>query len=180
MSIETDPLPNPPQYAPPVDTITGKFSQAWSAWILVLYRKVNVINSTLANLSAVVSSGVVSSNGTGTFISRTITGTAGNVSVVNGTGISGNPTIDLIVTGIAAGTYERVTVDTFGRATAGSNTPAAPLSSTVAALGTATLALRSFATDSTVTTTAGIGAIVVGGGANGVPVYADGTNWRIG
>ena len=30
------------------------------------------------------------------------------------------------------------------------------------------------------TLTAGIGAIVVGGGANIVPVFCDGTNWRIG
>lgn len=35
-------------------------------------------------------------------------------------------------------------------------------------------------TDSNQTTTAGIGAIVATGGANIVPVYSDGTNWRIG
>lgn len=39
---------------------------------------------------------------------------------------------------------------------------------------------RDGVTDSTVTLTAGIGAIVAGGGANNVPVYCDGTNWRIG
>lgn len=36
---------------------------------------------------------------------------------------------------------------------------------------------REFVTDATVTTFA---SIVAGGGANGVPVYDDGTNWRIG
>jgi len=36
---------------------------------------------------------------------------------------------------------------------------------------------RSFVTDATVTT---FGTTVVGGGANSVPVYSDGTNWRIG
>ena len=36
---------------------------------------------------------------------------------------------------------------------------------------------RSFVTDATATTFA---SIVAGGGANGVPVYSDGTNWRIG
>lgn len=39
---------------------------------------------------------------------------------------------------------------------------------------------RSFVTDATATLTAGIGAIVVGGGANQVPVVCDGVNWRIG
>jgi hypothetical protein len=36
---------------------------------------------------------------------------------------------------------------------------------------------RSFVTDATATTFA---SIVAGGGANGVPVYSDGTNWRVG
>lgn len=36
---------------------------------------------------------------------------------------------------------------------------------------------RNFVTDATVTTFA---SVVVGGGANKVPVYDDGTNWRIG
>ena len=39
---------------------------------------------------------------------------------------------------------------------------------------------KAFVTDANATMTAGIGAIVVGGGANIVPVYCDGTNWRIG
>ena len=36
---------------------------------------------------------------------------------------------------------------------------------------------RSFVTDSSVTT---FGSVVAGGGANNVPVYSDGTNWRVG
>ena len=60
-------------------------------------------------------------------------------------------------------------------------------------VGTSTVALlaiaypaatsRGFRTcviDATQALTAGIGAIVAGGGANCVPVYSDGTNWRIG
>lgn len=39
---------------------------------------------------------------------------------------------------------------------------------------------RAFVTDATQAMTAGIGAIVAGGGANVVPVFSDGTNWRIG
>jgi hypothetical protein len=39
---------------------------------------------------------------------------------------------------------------------------------------------RGFVTNATATLTAGLGAIVAGGGTNKVPVYDDGTNWRIG
>lgn len=39
---------------------------------------------------------------------------------------------------------------------------------------------RAFVSDANATMTAGIGAVVAGGGANKVPVYCDGTNWRIG
>jgi hypothetical protein len=39
---------------------------------------------------------------------------------------------------------------------------------------------RATVSDATQTLTAGIGAIVAGGGANIVPVFSDGTNWRIG
>jgi hypothetical protein len=51
----------------------------------------------------------------------------------------------------------------------------------VANLGSAaTKGQRKFVTDSNAAMTAGIGAVVAGGGANNVPVYSDGTNWRIG
>jgi len=39
---------------------------------------------------------------------------------------------------------------------------------------------RATVSDATQTLTAGIGAVVAGGGANIVPVFSDGTNWRIG
>lgn len=48
---------------------------------------------------------------------------------------------------------------------------------TVASLPAGTAGQTSFVTDATATTFA---SIVAGGGANGVPVYSDGTNWRIG
>jgi len=37
-----------------------------------------------------------------------------------------------------------------------------------------------FVSDSTVTASGNFGTIVAGGGVNAVPVYSDGTNWRIG
>lgn len=49
---------------------------------------------------------------------------------------------------------------------------------TVAGLPSAgTVGRRSFVTDATVTTFA---SVVAGGGTHGVPVYDDGTSWRIG
>lgn len=54
---------------------------------------------------------------------------------------------------------------------------------TVAALGVPGVVgagARHAVTDANATLTAGIGAVVAGGGANVVPVFCDGTNWRIG
>jgi hypothetical protein len=51
---------------------------------------------------------------------------------------------------------------------------------TLPAAATAGAGATAFVTDSNATTTAGIGATVAGGGANKVPVYSDGINWKIG
>lgn len=53
----------------------------------------------------------------------------------------------------------------------------------IASLPTAAAAgagARATVNDSNATLTAGIGAVVAAGGANVVPVFSDGTNWRIG
>lgn len=50
----------------------------------------------------------------------------------------------------------------------------------VSALPAATATQRAFVNDSNVTAAGNFGAIVAGGGGNFCPVYADGTNWRIG
>jgi hypothetical protein len=52
---------------------------------------------------------------------------------------------------------------------------------TVATLPLATTAgQRAFVSDSTATASGNFGAVVTGAGTNKVPVYSDGTNWRIG
>ena len=113
----------------------------------------------LTAIAGLTAMGIIARTATGTAATRTITGTAGRIDVTNGTGSAGHPTIDL-VSGIAtASTYTSVTVDTYGRVTAGTNpttltgygiTDGQPLSADLTAIdalsGTAGL-LRKTATD---------------------------------
>jgi hypothetical protein len=80
-----------------------------------------VLDSDLQNISQLNTVGFLARTGTDAWATRIITGTAGNIEVTNGNGVSAPTTINLIATGIAPGTYKSLTVDAFGRATAGSN-----------------------------------------------------------
>jgi len=78
----------------------------------------------LAAVEGLSSTGFAVRTTTDTWAQRTVTGTSGRVSVTNGDGVSGNPTIDLstVITAAgpigAAGTVPIVTVDDYGRVTA--------------------------------------------------------------
>jgi len=90
----------------------------------------------LAALEALSVSGFAVRTGVDAWASRTIAGTAGRIAVTNGDGISGNPGLDL-ASGIATpGTYTSVTVDTFGRVTAGSSPSTAAENTTTAVTNT--------------------------------------------
>ena len=74
----------------------------------------------LAALEALNGTGFATRTAVDTWTQRTFTGTAGRVTVTNGDGVSGAPTIDLVSGIVAPGTYGLVTVDAFGRVTSGS------------------------------------------------------------
>ena len=73
-------------------------------------------DATLTALAAFNTNGLLTQTTADTFTGRTLTGTSGRVTVSNGYGVSGNPTIDLDVSGIIAGTYAGITFDAYGRA----------------------------------------------------------------
>jgi hypothetical protein len=76
----------------------------------------------LANFASASGTGLLTINGT-TVSQVTLTGTAGQISIANGNGISGNPTFSLNTTSVSAGTYTlpTLTVDAYGRLTSASN-----------------------------------------------------------
>ena len=91
------------------------------------------LGTELQGLSGLAVTGLIARTGSGTFSPRTITGTGSNISVVNGDGIAGNPTIDLVNAGTSVtGQFVSITTDTKGRVTA---TAAATQANITTALG---------------------------------------------
>ena len=77
------------------------------------------LDTGLQNLASYVSTGIVVATGADTWGSATITGTTGNIVVTNGTGVSGNPTINLDTLGTpVTASFVKITTDTFGRVSA--------------------------------------------------------------
>ena len=59
----------------------------------------------LKAIADLTTTGMISRTSGGAMATRTITGTATRISVSNGNGVSGNPTLDLITTAVTAGNY---------------------------------------------------------------------------
>lgn len=81
------------------------------------------ITTTLTNdlqaLEGLGSTGIAVRTAADTWAQRSIAGTAGRIGITNGNGVVGDPTIDLLTTGVTANTYTKVTVDVYGRVTTG-------------------------------------------------------------
>ncbi len=81
----------------------------------------------LAAVEGLTGSGIAARIGADTWVTRSITGTSGNIVVTNSDAVAGNPTIDLAAVG-TAGTFGSATAvpvfttDAFGRVTAVTNT----------------------------------------------------------
>jgi len=82
------------------------------------------LSNDLNAIEALNGTGFYTRIGADSWAARVMTGNAGRIIVTNGDGIAGTPTFDL-ATGVMAapGTYSSVTVDTYGRVTAGSTAP---------------------------------------------------------
>ena len=78
-------------------------------------------NTTITNLTNLTDTGILVQTSPGVFAARSVVGTAGTITVANGSGVSGNVTVGLATAG-TAGTYLSVTTDTFGRVTSGIST----------------------------------------------------------
>lgn len=78
----------------------------------------------LTAVAALSSTGLAVRTGSSTWTTRTLTGTAGRLTVTNGDGVSGAPTLDLATSGVSAGSYGSsnaipvLTLDAYGRVTA--------------------------------------------------------------
>jgi len=87
------------------------------------------LNNDLLGVENISTTGLAARTAANTWTTRTITGTASNISVTNGDGVSGNPTVNLITTAVVADTYGSsntvpvITVDAYGRITNATDTP---------------------------------------------------------
>ena len=86
-----------------------------------------------STLAAAAGTGLMVQTGVNTFSDVTIAGTASNIVVTNGSGVAGNPTINLATAGTpVTGQFVSITTDAYGRVTA---TAAATAANITTALG---------------------------------------------
>jgi hypothetical protein len=79
-----------------------------------------VNDADLDALAALSTTGMSVRTGSGTWVLRSITGTAGRIAITNGDGVAGAPTVDLVPVNpgsVVTGGSTKFTVDTYGRVT---------------------------------------------------------------
>ncbi|HEY9219545.1 MAG TPA: hypothetical protein VIO94_15970 [Phenylobacterium sp.] len=119
-----------PPLTVPIIASDGSVSQPWMLFFLAIEQVLGGYNTEGAQPASPVLTGLAELNATGglvaqldadDFTKRTITGTAGQIAVTNGAGVSGNPTIALAAVAGVSGVHASptsITVDGFGRITA--------------------------------------------------------------
>lgn len=86
------------------------------------------LGTELQGLSGLSTTGVIARTSSGTYAARTIAGTASNIVVTNGDGVSGAPTINLATAGTAiTDSFKKITTDAYGRVTASSSVAASDI-----------------------------------------------------
>lgn len=94
--------------------------------------EVQAYNSELVALAGVGTTGHVVRTAANTYAARTLQGNAGRVLVSNGSGVAGNPAIDLdTVTDAGGGSFRKFSRDTYGRVSGMSSVVAADLTALV-------------------------------------------------
>lgn len=63
-------------------------------WLFRFWAKYQIVQS-ITNVIAALGNGILAKTGTGSFAARTITGTTDRITVTNGDGVSGNPTVNI-------------------------------------------------------------------------------------
>jgi hypothetical protein len=114
-----------------------------------LYQAQDADLTALAALDA--TAGILVRNGAGSFVRRTLTGTAQRISVTNGDGSGGAPTIDLVTVSVGTSTSggsTKFTVDGYGRVTNASQASLSDLSAPTATWSAGAQLLQSSAVPS--------------------------------
>lgn len=104
-----------------VPTVTAGDNSTKAASTAFVVNFAQPYSAALAGLAGVASNGAITRTASNTYSARSSVGTAGRILVTNGDGVAGNPTFDLASGIVTAGTYSKVTVDTYGRVTTGAN-----------------------------------------------------------